>query len=103
MFKDTFINAIHERKILTVTFDAKEKGIITRKCIPYDFGPSSRAKDKSDRYHFHDLNSPEGEHNLSILPEQLVDLQITQDQFDPADYVKWEPKWYVQRNWGKYS
>ncbi len=102
----TFLSAIDQRKIVAIKFDSKEKGIITRLCIPFDFGPSNRKLEPNPhRYHFYDLDSPEGKHNLSILPEQLLEITLTEKSFLPEDYVTWNPpyKWHIERNWGKYS
>lgn len=55
-----FIEAINNKLILQITFDSKEKGIIKRTCIPFDFGPSRKYKDGLDRYHVLDLDSPDG-------------------------------------------
>ncbi|CAD7767225.1 MAG: hypothetical protein DNFNHJIP_00632 [Candidatus Argoarchaeum ethanivorans] len=60
-----FLKAIHEKKVLRVKVNSHEKGIIIRKCIPFDFGSSRRYKDGLNRYHFWDLDSPDGSHNLS--------------------------------------
>lgn len=101
---EIFLNAITEKKILRVTFNSKEKGEITRLCIPFDFWPSRRnLKENPDRYHFYDLDSPEGNHTLSILPEQLVLIETTGEYFEPSDYVNWTPNWFVSRDWGDYS
>ncbi len=102
--KDTFINAIHDRRYLEVVFNSKEKGVITRTCIPFDYGPSRRIKEQSNRFHFYDLNSPDGKHTLSILPEQLMSIKALDQVFDPADYVTWAPiQWFIPRDWGIYS
>ena len=102
--KETLIGAIHGKKVVKITFTSKEKGLITRKCIPFDIGPSKRYKDKLDRYHFFDLDSPEGGHTLSILPEQAVTIELLDKSFEPGDYVKWSPiKWFIKRDWGIYS
>ena len=101
--KDLFLEAIQRKIIVAITFDSKEKGRIKRRCIPFDFGPSRRAKDKSDKYHFYDLDSPDGKHTLSISESQLVNLELTGSVFDPKDYVTWEPNWFVVRDWGSYS
>lgn len=101
--KNVFIESIHKRVIVKITFNAKDKGIITRRCIPFDFGPSRRYKDGLDRYHFYDLDSPEGNHNLSILPEQLITIVLVNEGFRPDDYVKWTPKWFIKRDWGNVS
>lgn len=98
-----FLKAINEKIIVKIVFRSKEKGTIVRECIPFDFGPSRRSKDKSDRYHFYDLDSPDGNHTLSIMPDQLVSLELTETNFDPANYVNWTPNWFVQRDWGRYS
>jgi hypothetical protein len=98
-----FIRAINDKLIVELTFNSIEKGIITRKCISFDYGPSRRFKDKSNRYHFLVLDGPEGRHNLSILPIQIIKIKLTNIHFDPAKYIKWKPKWFLKRNWGVYS
>lgn len=98
---DSFIEAIHSKKKIKVTIDSKEKGIIVRTCIPFDYGPSRRYK--SDRYHMYNLDSPSGPHNISILPEQLIRVELTDENFEPGHYVTWDPDWNIERDWGKYS
>lgn len=98
-----FIHAIHSKTILNITVNSYEKGIIVRTCIPFDYGPSRRYKDGKDRYHLLDLDSPDGVHNLSILPEQLIDIKLSERNFHPEDYVHWTPAWIVKRDWGKCS
>lgn len=100
---DDFLRAINEKKLVLIECNSYEKGYIQRKCVPFDYGPSRRYKDSSDRYHFYDLDSPDGSHNLSILPEQLLFLKILDEQFEPKDYINWVPNWFIPRDWGKYS
>jgi hypothetical protein len=100
---DDFIDAIHLKKLVSVTINTENKGTIIRKCIPFDFGPSRKYKDGLDRYHFWDIDSPEGSHNLSILPEQLMNIGILDEEFNPSDYISWTPNWYIKRNWGSSS
>ncbi len=101
--KEDFFKAINEKRIVEVTFLSSDKGFITRECVPLDFGPSRRTKDQTDRYHFYDLNSPDGEHILSILPDQIKSLILTDQNFDPSKIVTWQPNWFVKRDWGSYS
>lgn len=101
--ENNFKISIDEMLIVELKFDSNEKGIITRLCIPFDFGPSRRYKDGLERYHFYDLNSPDGKHNLSILPEQIISVSLTTDKFNPSDYITWTPKWFLKRDWGTYS
>jgi hypothetical protein len=98
-----FLEAINNKLILQITFDSKEKGIIKRTCIPFDFGPSRKYKDGLDRYHFLDLDSPDGKHNLSILPDQVLNITLTNNTFNPADYISWTPNWHISRDWGEFS
>jgi hypothetical protein len=100
---ECFLQSIIDKKIIKLIFDSKDKGIIERYCIPFDFGLSRKYKDNLERYHLYDLDSPEGSHNLSILPEQIISIEITENYFDPSHYVKWTPNWIIKRNWGIYS
>ena len=107
--KEEFLRAIDSKLKVKVTFNAKEegKGQITRLCIPFDFGPSQKADaiDKSDKYHFYDLDSqdPKGPHNLALKQEQIVLLEVLDEAFDPADYVKWQTNWTYKRDWAAHS
>jgi hypothetical protein len=103
MVKEIMVKAINEKKLVTLKFDSSEKGIIERKCVPYDIGPSRKYKDQRERLHFYDLESPDGNHNLSILEEKIISLEITDESFDPGTYVKWQANWFVSRDWGPYS
>ena len=100
---DIFVFAIHGKRSIKIKCDTKEKGLIERLCIPFDFGPSRRYKDGLNRFHFYDLDSPDGKHNLSILEEQLTNIELLDDIFDPADYVNWTPNWILKRDWGTFS
>lgn len=101
---DVFIAAIHGRRMLRVTFTASADGAMrTRRCAPMDFGPSRRSKDQRDRYHFWDYDSPEGGHTLSLFPEQLTEVEVLPEEFDPAGFVTWAPNWFTPRDWGNYS
>lgn len=96
--------AIDNCLIVTVTFNSKTKGLVTRECIPFDIGPSSKDKIRIIKYHFYSLDSPGGGHNISINPKDILTIQITNYKFDPKDYVTWDKiKWHYPRNWGKYS
>ena len=98
--KEIFLQAIHEKKLVKIKANTDEKGMITRLCVPFDYGTG---KLPGIRYHFWDLDSPEGSHNLSILPQKLIEIELTDKTFEPANYVKWTPNWKIPRNWGKYS
>lgn len=102
--KEIFINNMHNKKKIYVSFFSKEDGCVqTRLCAPMDYGPSSRAANKNNRFHMWDYESDKKNHPLSLLPDQITDLKSTNESFEPEEFVTWEPKWIVPRNWGKYS
>jgi len=104
---DKFISAIHGRRKMRVKFYSKEdQAILTRICAPLDYGPSRRAKVKNNRYHFWDYTSDEKEHVLSLNPNQILEMEILDETFDPAEFVTWDTRknpWFVPRDWGPYS
>ena len=104
---DKFIQAIHNCSKILISFYSKDDGrLITRRCAPLDYGPSRRAKNKVIRFHMLDFDSDKKRHILSVLPEQINQLEILQETFDPADIINWSTKtskWFVPRDWGKYS
>lgn len=102
--KEGFIAAIHGKNKVNLTFYSKEdSGILTRLCAPMDYGPSRRAHDKSDRFHLWDYESDKNNHVLSLLPDQVIDIAVLAESFDPAGFITWPTNWFVPRHWGQYS
>ncbi len=100
--KEKFLKAIDEKLKVKITFNSKSKGVITRICIPFDFGPSQKsdAIDKSNKYHLLDLDTPEPkEHNVPVSENRMMVIELLEENFDPADYVTWDPKWIYPRDW----
>ncbi|WP_431166085.1 hypothetical protein [Tenacibaculum halocynthiae] len=103
MNRDVFVKSINDRLVVRVTYVTNDNRVLTRKCIPFDIGPIRRSKDKSLRYHFLDLDSPKGAHNLPLLPNRLLKIELTSIQFEPAKYITWKPNWFLKRNWEDFS
>lgn len=102
--KDEFIQAIHDQHKLELTFFSKEDGHdLVRTCAPMDYGPSRHATNKDDRYHFWDYDSDEKKHVLSLLPNQVNNIKILPEKFDPAEFISWSTNWFVKRDWGQFS
>jgi hypothetical protein len=105
--KETFLNAIHGRKKVRLTFFSHEDARpLIRTCAPLDYGPSRRAKEKIDRYHFWDFDSDTRVHVLSLNPTQVQKIEALDEDFEPSDFVTWDTKsspWFVKRDWGTYS
>ena len=100
----SFVGAIHSKNKVILTFHSKEDGhSLTRTCAPMDYGPSTRAHNKSDRFHFWDYDSDTAKHTLSLLPEQVISIEVLPETFDPAEFVTWQTNWIVKRDWGTYS
>ncbi len=105
--KDKFIKAIHSKNKILLHFFSKDDGtVISRKCAPMDLGPSRRAHDKSDRFHFWDYESDTRNHTLSLLPNQIQVMEVLDEKFEPSEFVTWDTSrsiWFVSRDWGEYS
>jgi len=99
-----FILAIRNRTKINLTFFSKEDGKnITRLCAPMDYGPSRRTKNQDDRYHLWDYESDKSNHTLSLLPDQIVNMEFTKINFEPSEFISWETNWFISRDWGKFS
>jgi hypothetical protein len=101
---EEFIRAIHgKKKVRLDFFSQQDNSYVTRICAPMDYGPSRRSGvDSKNRYHLWDYESADGPHPLSLKADQIRDIQITNEMFEP-DFVSWTPNWFVSRNWGAYS
>jgi hypothetical protein len=106
---EAFTSGITACKKVFLTFLSKEdSGLsVIRTCAPMDYGPSRRTTDRSARYHLWDYDSDgsRGPHTLSLLPEQVVSIEDTDDHFRPVEFITWPPpyRWFYARNWGEFS
>lgn len=104
---DEFVQAIRNKNKVRVKFYSKEDDdILERVCAPMDYGPSRRTRNKTDRYHLWNFESDKGWHTLSLLPDQIKDMVVLDEYFNPADFVNWNltaKPWFIDRNWGKHS
>lgn len=87
-----------------MAFYSKEDAeVIERTRAPMDYGPSRRAQEKNDRFHFWDYDSDRERHTLSLPPEQVTQIRVLDEGFDPSEFVTWRPQWFIPRDWGAYS
>lgn len=101
---DEFVAAIRSCNRIRLTFFSKEDGHqLVRRCAPMDYGPSRKAANRANRFHFWDYDSDTSQHTLSLLPNQIVRIDVLDELFDPSEFVTWPPQWFVQRDWGAYS
>ncbi len=97
---EQFIEAIKEKKKVCVRFYSKsDGGVLDRVCAPLDYGPGGGTDDGLNRYSFWDYGSNTGIHVLSLLPQQILDLRLLGEVFDPVQLDVSPPHWFVPRNW----
>lgn len=101
---DIFIKSINNKSLLRVEFNLVGKGVISRKCVPFDYGPNRKFKDGLDRFHLYDLDSTGKNHDLFINPNEVVNIELLTENFEPAKYVTVpHKKWHIKRDWGELS
>jgi hypothetical protein len=96
-----FLKAIEMKKYVKVTFfSKKDNAVVTKRYVPLDYGPSKNEKVPTDRYHFYNVEDPKGFYTISVLPENVQAIEITEDVFNPTEFIKWTPVvWILPRNW----
>ena len=96
-----FIEAIKEKKKVCLRFYSNaDSGVIDLVCAPMDYGPGAGIQDGVNRYWLWDYTSNNGSHTLSLLPEQVLDLRVLGEVFDPAQIEVTPPQWAIPRDWG---
>jgi hypothetical protein len=100
-----FLAGIDGCQKVLLTFASKQDGgaYQVRTCAPLDSGPRSNGPNKAGYYHLWDYDGDEGPHILSLPPAQVISIVLTDETFDPGEFVTWEPKWHYPRDWGAYS
>ena len=83
-----FIAAINEKKKVSVRFYSKaDNGVLDRICAPMCYGQGSESHDELNRYWLWDYGSNASSHALGLVPQQIVDLQVLGEVFDPAQFT----------------
>lgn len=99
-----FLKSINDKLIVNLTFRTVKGIVLKRKCVPLDYGPSRKFRDKSQRYHVLVINSPSGKiHPIPLSKVQILKIELTNTHFNPSRYIKWKLNWHLKRNWGVYS
>lgn len=99
-----FLKGITSQQKIRLRFFSKEDGAeLERECAPMDFGPSNRTAESSNRYHSWDFESDQKNHTLSLLRDQIKQIELLDESFDPTEFVKWTPAWFTKRDWGQFS
>lgn len=102
-----FLEAIAQKRRLSVRFNhPKEKRELVCICAALDFGPLRGAIDTRDRYQFWNLEGKKRPLNLPLLETEILEMNLAEGTFDPADIITWAFKpgcWTIARAWGEFS
>lgn len=95
-----FIEAIHQKNKVRLRYYSKaDSGVLDRVCAPMDYGPGGEIQDGLNRYWLWDYGRNTGDPALGLLPQQIVDLRVLGETFDPADFGARTTPWSVPREW----
>ena len=73
-----FIEAIKEKSKVCLRFYSKaDSGVLDHICAPMGYGPGGELNDGLNRYWLWDYSTTTGSHALGLVPQQIVDLQVT--------------------------
>lgn len=99
-----FIEAINEKKKVRVRlYSVADNGVVDRVCAPMDYGPGAANMDGLNRYWlWDDLRNP-GSQTAGLLPQEILDLQMLGEVFDPAQFNPRPAQWFTPRDWGSQS
>lgn len=82
-----FIAAIQDKRKVYVRFYSQpDSGVLDRVCAPVDYGPG-RIKDGLNRYWLWDYANDVGLRPLGLVPQQILDLQVLGEVFDPTEFI----------------
>lgn len=80
-----FLEALNEKRKVRVKFySPADGGVLDRVCAPMDYGSNGETKDGLNRYWLWDYASDTGSYTLGLVPQQIVNLQVLSEKFDPA-------------------
>jgi hypothetical protein len=83
-----FLEAIQEQRKIRVQFYSKaDSGVLDRVCAPMAYGLAGEPNDGLNRYWIWDYASETGSCALGLAPQQIVDLQVLSEKFDPAQFT----------------
>jgi hypothetical protein len=95
-----FIEAIQQKNKVCLRFYSKaDSGVIDLVCAPTDYGPGAGIQDGVNRYWFWDYTSNSGSPILGLLPEQVLDIRVLGEVFEPAELGAFPPTWSIPRDW----
>ena len=84
-----FLEALKEKRKVRVQFYSQpDSGVLDRVCAPLDYGLGSETQDGLNRYWLWDYAGAEESRTLGLVPQQIVEMQLLSEGFDPAQVVR---------------
>ncbi|MBN2180947.1 MAG: hypothetical protein JW715_03460 [Sedimentisphaerales bacterium] len=84
---DVFIQAVKTKsKIILTFFSGQQSLYLTRLCVPIEFNRSD-PEDISGCYYFWDPEAEVGERLLVLRTSEIAFMELSDETFDPADYI----------------
>jgi hypothetical protein len=84
---DIFIQAAENKKKIIITYFSGQQSLyLTRLCVPIQFSCSD-SEDTPDCYYFWDSEADVGERLLALPPSQIAYMELSDETFDPAEYI----------------
>lgn len=97
---ERFLEAIREkRKVRVRLYSVADGGVVDRVCAPLDYGLDVARQDGLNRYWLWDYTQKVGSETLALLPNEILDLQMLGEDFDPASLRTGIDHWSVPRDW----
>jgi len=84
---DVFIQATeNKKKVILTYFSGEQSFYLTRLCVPIQFCLSDSDK-TPDCYYFWDSEADVGERLLALSPSQIAYMVLSDETFNPAEYI----------------
>ncbi len=98
---ELFLEGIRERRKVRVRlYSVADNGVVDRVCAPLDYGPDKARQDELNCYWLWDYAQNPGSQTVALPPQEIVDLQLLGEDFDPAALQPSPEQWSVPRDWG---
>jgi hypothetical protein len=96
-----FIEAIQQRRKVRVRFySAADSGVLDRVCAPLDYGPGTEPSNGPNRYWLWDCAGASGSLIPGLVPQQIVEVRVLGETFDPVEIGVPSWTWAIPRDWG---
>lgn len=97
---EAFLAAIRDRQKVCVRYYSNaDGGVLDRVCAPVDYGPDDPVTDGLNRYWLWEFRENAASALIGLAPEQMVDVRILGESFEPSVIVGVSRKWTVPRAW----